>query len=439
VRSRQVHWVVALNIVLAVLGLSLLTSALDSRSLIPAYCEGSVLDDTADFFNGRQGNDSWAPMVAALNQYQSHPDQPLYQAAFFQQKDKFLYPLASLLPIWALKGAGLRASQIYTVLHFLCWISVVVAILCSLAIFFRAANNQEKTASFRRLTDCAFVILLGLTFYPLMKGYSLGQVQAVIDAIFAMAFLSCYAKRERTSGALIGLMCLMKPQYLLIVVWSFLRRRWNFAWVATGVVVLGTALSVFFFGVANHLDYIRVLSLLGSSGQAYYPNQSVNGLLNRLLENGNNTFWAGADLPPYRPVIFYGTLLTSAVMLALAVPWRKKTADRSGIFEFSLIGVVATVCSPIAWEHHYGILLPVFALLFGIHVSGKGVLRAQFPLLVVAYVLIANNFNILNLFSRPPANIVQSYTLYGALVLIILLRRLDKYGNDFHRVAPDHI
>jgi alpha-1,2-mannosyltransferase len=438
VRSRQVYCVVVLNFLLAVICLSLLTSALHRRGLIPDYCEGSVLDDTFDFFHGRQGNDSWTPMVTAVNLYESHPDQPLYQAAFFQQKDKFLYPLASLLPILALKRAGLLPDQIYGLLHFLCWVSVVVAIAGSLAIFLRAANGQERIGFPRGLLDCVLVILLGLTFYPLMKGYSLGQLQAVIDAIFALAFLGWHAKQERASGISIGLICMMKPQYLLIVLWAFLRKRWTFACAATGVVLLGTALSVAFFGVANHLEYFRVLGFVSHTGRAYYANQSFNGLLNRLLQNGNSAYWGGADIPPYHPVVFYGALLASAAILALAVPWRKKLAARGGIFEFALIGLVATVCSPLAFEHHYGTLLPVFALLFGIHASGKGTDRAEFALLVAAYILIANDLSILNLFSRPPANVVQSYTLFGALLLILLLRRLERNMNAPNQVAPHY-
>ncbi len=271
-----------------------------------------------------------------------------------------------------------------------------------------------------------------------MKGYSLGQLQAVIDAFFALAFLSWYAKRERVSGILIGLICLMKPQYLLIVLWAFLRKRWTFGSAATAVVLLGTSISVAFFGVANHLDYFRFLSFIGHFGEAYFPNQSFNGLLNRLLENGNNTYWTAAAYPPYRPVVFYGTLLTSAVIFGLAVPWRKRVTDYGGIFEFSLIALAATMCSPIAWEHYYGILLPVFALLFGTYISGKCADRAGFLLLVAAYVLIANNLGILNLFSRPPGNIVQSYTLFGGLLLIVLLRRLDRDASARHGVAPDH-
>lgn len=76
-------------------------------------------------------------MVKAVNQFQSQPSQPLYQAAFFQRQDKFQYPLASLLPIWALEVAGLSPAQIYAALHFLSWISVVTATLCSAAGFLR--------------------------------------------------------------------------------------------------------------------------------------------------------------------------------------------------------------------------------------------------------------------------------------------------------------
>ena len=90
------------------------------------------------------------------------------------------------------------------------------------------------------------------------------------------------------------------------MLWALLRREWRFAFacVATGLVGLIGSIAV--FGWANHLDYLRVLSHLAERGEAYYPNQSVNGLLNRLMSIGepelySNLDWGDGALPAVQP------------------------------------------------------------------------------------------------------------------------------------------
>jgi alpha-1,2-mannosyltransferase len=430
IRLRRFHWVVVLNFLLCVLALSALTSSLYDRHLVPVYCEGSVLDDTDDFFHGRHLDDSWTYMIAAVNQWKSHPGSSLYDAVFFREHVRFIYPLTSLVPLWAAIRAGVSEEKIRAVGTFLGSTSVVVTILCSLGIFLRLVEKQERTSVFQRAADFGAVLLLGFMFYPLMKGFSLGQLQVVIDALFALSLLCWAAERQRASGSFIGLICLMKPQFILIVLWGFLRKRWGFAWTAAGAIILGGSLAVAVFGFANNFEYFRVLSFLGRYGDAYYPNQSFNGLLNRLLQTGNSASWSGDVFPAYNSIVYFGTILTSAAILLLGVPWLREFHERRGMHEFCLIAVVATVCSPIAWEHHYGVFLPIFALLFAREGIGRPAGRLNFIVLVAAYALIANNLGILNVFSKPPLNILQSYALFGALLLIVLLRRLVVQGEN---------
>src|SRR5262249_58972314 len=62
----------------------------------------------------------------------------------------------------------------------------------------------------------------------------------------------------------------------------------------------------------------------------------------------------------------------------------KASSDR--VLDFCTMGLSATVASPIAWEHHYGILLPIFSVLLLSTLRD----RRQFMVLIVSYVFAAN-------------------------------------------------
>ena len=138
--------------------------------------------------------------------------------------------------------------------------------------------------------------------------------------------------------------------------------------VCAATVAAGLGASVLVFGFANHIDYLRVVSFLGERGEAYYPNHSINGLLNRIMgiadpaQYKNLEFVAG-QFPPFNPWVYGVTLASSIAILAGALLHRSTTGDPARLYDFCLMALSCTMASPIAWEHHYGILLPIFAVL----------------------------------------------------------------------------
>jgi hypothetical protein len=86
--------------------------------------------------------------------------------------------------------------------------------------------------------------------------------------------------------------------------------------------------------------------------------------------------------------------------------------------------VSATLASPVAWTHHYAVLLPVFAAAAPATWTARSLGAARFVLLAVSYLLIANNFRALNRLAETPFNFLQSYVLFGGLLLLFHLYRL---------------
>jgi alpha-1,2-mannosyltransferase len=224
---------------------------------------------------------------------------------------------------------------------------------------------------------------------------------------------SCYV----ASGALWGLMCLIKPQYGLMIVWFALRRKFSALAASAFALAAGICLTGFVFGWHEQFQYLNVLRFISAHGESYWRNESINGLLNHLFFNGANLNWEPNSFAPYRSLIYALTVITSLAIIGLAWFWPFSIEERSGPIDFAAMAISATVASPVVWEHHYGILFPIFAVLAGRTSRARNV-----KLLVLAYVLVANGWGPLNILAGVPVlNALQSIRLFGVMLLLGLL------------------
>jgi len=362
--------------------------------------------------------DSWKPMRMARDLLAQPEHPPLYPELFFERGIKLQYPPTSILLLDLLHpfaGGRLLANE---VLNGISWLAVLLTLLLSIRILDRAARAPPAD----RVLRAALGLVAGVTFYPLLFGFYLGQVQTWIDALVAGLVLAWLAGRQATAGVLAGLACLIKPQMGLLVVWALLRRRTRFA--AGWLVVVGVAgfASLLLYGASSHLDYLEVLSFLGRHGESFNHNQSVNGLVHRMLGNGNNLEWVNA-FPPFDGRVYAATLATSFLLLGAAL-FPRRTVARPEI-DLCLLILTATIASPIAWTHHYGVLLPGFALTLPAVLEAKRGRGLNITLLALSYLLVANNYRVVNrLFAETWLNFSQSYVFLGGLLLLLLLYRL---------------
>jgi len=264
----------------------------------------------------------------------------------------------------------------------------------------------------------AIAVALSLTYYPLLKGYTLGQIQVWVDALFA-CFVWAWSRGAHTgAGVLLGLACLIKPPLAPIAIWALVRGHWRMAAGAAGVGAAGLTASIAAYGIRSHLSYPQVLAYIGARGETYYPNQSFNGLLNRLFRNGENLEFLDHAFSPLHPWVRAGTLLAACVLLGLALALaahRKVGTDR---FELPVIAITATIVSPIAWEHHYGILLPLLAVLVPACLDVSWRRRRTAVWLAAAFLLTGQYFHIAQRTADTAWNLLQSYVLFGALMIL---------------------
>jgi alpha-1,2-mannosyltransferase len=387
--------------------------------------EDTGLLPIAWFFEGRQGRDSWDPMAQAyLHATTPHRiERPFYwRTAFSPQvlRKGFQYPPTALLIVSGLDAAvGERWPD---VLRWITWVMVPLTAVFVWLVWEALPPPRRATARGERVLVALAAVFATLTFYPVMRAYANGQMQTWLNALFAAAVWAWATGRREAAGALLALSCAVKPQLGVFVLWGLIRRQWSFLAAFGLVAAVLVGLSIAMYGWGPHVEYLGMLRFLGERGEAFFPNQSVNGLLNRWLFNGDVLFWKQPwveHFPPYDARIFVPTVISSLALLAVGLVPPRRPGARAGLIDFCLMGLAATMASPIAWEHHYGVALPVFAVAWRCAAAGARTRLA----LAVSYVLVSNCFWVTKALAASRWNVLESYLFFGAIVLLVVLVR----------------
>ncbi|MCR6645553.1 MAG: DUF2029 domain-containing protein [Terricaulis sp.] len=371
--------------------------------------------------------DSWSVMQQALDWIRSHPDGGLYEAIFFDGGAKFQYLPTSLLPMVLLEALGLEPSA--ALLNGINWVFIGVTALAVAALMHVLLGRAGLGArDGTRIVAAALAGAAVLVFYPVMMAYHLGQLQVWINMLFALACLAWAGERRALAGVLIGLICLMKPQFGLFALWGLLRREWRFLIPLCATGAIGLLISILLFGLFNHLEYFEVLSFLSRHGESFWANQSLNGLLHRLVGNGVAE-WEANAFPPFNPLVYGGSMIATLAILGFALAARRRAGAQASLMDFMLAALAFTAASPIAWEHHYGVLAPIFAGLFAaVLAMSEGRARRNWLIgLGLCFVFAANCF-------RLHASVGGCAAQYRAIVS--LFRGAGRFGDAVAARAP---
>src|SRR5207249_1039552 len=172
----------------------------------------------------------------------------------------------------ALPGSSTR------VLHLVSWLVLAGTVAICVRLFRRSMAEGEGSTGAGQLDRVAGPVLVAaftLTFYPVVKGFTLGQIQTWLNLALAAALSSWMAGHQARAGVLSALPCPVKPHYGLLLLWGLSRRRWRFC-VAFGAVLGGAFLvSIAAFGWANHRDYLWMLAYVSAHGESFFANASA--------------------------------------------------------------------------------------------------------------------------------------------------------------------
>ncbi len=411
-------------------------------SFLPWQARQETAEHYTRFFLERRDafNDSWRPMRAALQHLDESPDSPLYAHVFFRRGVKFQYAPSSLLVLEPLKRSpfgDLTSNEFLNGVSWLCVLALALVVsrilVSSTRLAFAPGARQSRSDE---ILQMGLAFCFTLTFYPVVRAYYLGQIQVWIDLLFAGLVWAWLADRKRAAGLLCGVICAFKPTLALLAVWGLTRRQWTFVggWaLAAGAIGI---VSLLVYGVSSHLDYLEVLSFIARHGESFHANQSVNGLLHRLLFNGNNVHWEPRNFAPYNAWVHAGTVATSLALVATALFWRAR-AKRAGESTDLLIAALSfTMAAPVVWEHHYGIALPVFAIALPATLAVPTLAARGASILALAYLVMSNHWALFNELAATRWNVLQSAQFLAALLLLFHLYRLRAEQESAEPAAP---
>jgi hypothetical protein len=345
------------------------------------------------------------------------PDHRIFPKLFFSQHQKFIYPPSSLFLIEALDAAPslhLSSDTARLILLLASWIGTILT-----GVWFYRVQRPESS----RIEEIC-IALLAVLFLPIAEALYRGQIQLLLTFLWGLAALLWCRDRHGWSGLLLAVTCAFKPQLALFLVWGLLRKEWRFTSVFATVTAVIAACSLIHFGFQNNFDYLAVLSYLSRHGEALWANQSVNGLLNRLLSNGDPVSWNPNLYPPYRSSIYLiGTGFSAlCVLTGLLLPWRKGWGATTADFLF--FGCISVIASPIAWEHHYGYF---FFLLVYLLARVKRLKKSTWALLVCCTLAMSNRIPPLDHRMQGFVSLFGAYLLFaGIMVLTILVTEEQK-------------
>ena len=381
----------------------------------------TTLRYTRMLVNTQASADSWRPMARALAAWDR--GEPIYQTVFFREREKFQYPPSSLLLPLAVRRDRSADLPLYRALNRIgLWLTIATACGAALLAALTWRDDRTRAGHARLATATLLVLVAAFLYFPVVISYVLGQIQTVITAAVAVALVAWLRRFDAVAGAAVGIAALVKPHFALLVLWGISRRRWRFVAAAGLTMAAGTIAAMAIFGPREYVDYVGALRHIGARGEALYANQTVNGLVNRLVQPPEHRGWDFHSYPPPQPAVLYATVVSSAVLLALAF-WAPRRLGFAGTpLDFAVIWLSVTMASPIAWDHHYGGLLPILVVATG------AAWRARVPWasagLAVAALLTGNLWEPLIDVDGPPWNLVQSYVLAGALLTLALLYRI---------------
>ncbi len=385
---------------------------------------------------GPYGRDSWKPMLIAWKYWiENNKAVAIYSDLLIRDHIKFQYPPNTLFLPKLILESSVEAAAFYTIATRV-FLAVTIMAVAAVAFYSLKSFGQPLKSPIDKLFSFVLIGVLTVIFYPIAEACSLGQSQAWLNALFAAALLCYMTGRMTLAGIIIGIMASFKPQYALFIVWGMMRGNWRLALATliTGVVIVIIGISE--FGLATYFDYLKALGFLSQHGEAFMANQSVNGLLNRFFSIGdpesyNNTYWRGRYFPPFNSWVYFGTLISSVVIVALCLFGKANKEGFSSYVDFGLMALGATMASPIAWEHHYGILLPILALLWPLFwFSSTSFNSRWFQVIFLGLYLLSSNLIPFVIITAPTyLNIAQSYLLFAAAGIFLLLLKVRHAGN----------
>jgi alpha-1,2-mannosyltransferase len=378
-------------------------------------------------------------------------DYPVYEALHFSGMMKHQYPPTIFVLYWPL--AFVSQATYSSILDVFSRSVFILGAFLTILIFelsWKMASpdgNPVWVTQADKILGRFSLFVVIIFFYPYQISLHQLQAQTMITTIFILLlFFELSGKPElisgRLGGLLMGIAASLKPQYGLYAVWGLIRRKFSFAVVLISVAALVGIATILMFGWGNTATfYFRVLPDLSKRGEAYFPNQSMNGLLNRLYTQGMNVEYSYTEYPPEYPVVVWGTRVALVILVGIGLLTKRSQAHNglARALDLAFVGLAFTMAGTIAWEHYYGVLIAISAVLLPVLIFQPGREGWILPAFVTSFLMVGVRWwQTMAFADHGVLTILQSNIYIGALLLLGLLyvaRR--RYGSPSFPIQED--
>lgn len=283
----------------------------------------------------------------------------------------------------------------------------------------RSAQTRAAVAGF-------VVAVLFLNFQPAWESLIRGQLDIVILAGATGALWLLQAKRtEWAAGALLAFSMMLKLYPGLLAVYLLCQRRWRALGGFVGASLVLLLVSGMTVGWGTLWRYAGEILTVQTAAVPWPENQSLDGLLSRLIIPAADTAWyTTVPFPTWARL----TLYAAAAVLFGVTLWllwlRPQPTARGFRLGYAAAMPLIVLLWPTAWIHYGTLLLLPFALLAIEQLEPEYRSWALIAGLFASYLLVAvgNEYTVLipGLQEGWP-RLLQSYKMFGALILWILL------------------
>ena len=257
----------------------------------------------------------------------------LYASHFTFVNLPYLYPPFAILFLTPIAWLSNVSAQVVWTLITLCAV-LVYAIVC-----------VKNFAAERFQTPAVFAVTIGFTLAmePTESNINFGQINILL-AVFLVLDLS-HRTGRLPQGVLTGIAAAVKLTPLLIAVYYLATKRVRPALVTIGTFVVATGIAAVALPKASWVYWTGTFLESDRVGVSYLSNQSINGMLQRLL--GDTQTARAAWL-----------VLGAAVVVVTMVVAHHLFGTYPHLTDALVLAAILLV-SPISWSAHWILVLPL--------------------------------------------------------------------------------
>lgn len=181
------------------------------------------------------------------------------------------------------------------------------------------------------------IVALAALSEPVRDTFSYGQINILL---LAMVLIDVLVPHHRFRGILSGIATAIKLTPAVAIVYFLVRRDTRSALRMAGAAVAATGVAALIRPEVSKEYWLHTLVSTERIGaHAATTNQSLNGFLHRI---GEPDYWF--------------MLMAIALVFALIGAYQTRSDE---LMTISIVMLIACVCSPISWTHHWVWLLPL--------------------------------------------------------------------------------